>query len=298
MLKRQLTKTGGDCSITVAALDTLPGGTDDLAVVWCDAHGDLHTPDTSPSGAFSGMALRAVLGEGEPQLALSPGIPRDRVVTVGVRNLDESETDEWDRLRNLGVADLDDPAALADAIEGRELWAEGFQCGLDYMFETQEQITDQIVSSISNEVEMAEQQRALLETPANLDAWSAYHRGYWHMYRFNAADFEEARRCFELSARLDPNLSRTYACLSFVHWQQAFLEIAPDRRGEIQRALEVEPFRFLQPQRGVAELQPEMLAFGDRHPRVGAAGEGLRPAGRHSGAGRRAAGIEPWRFCG
>lgn len=130
-------------------------------------------------------------------------------------------------------------AALADAIEGRELWAEGFQCGLDYMFETQEQITDQIVSSISNEVEMAEQQRALLETPANLDAWSAYHRGYWHMYRFNAADFEEARRCFELSARLDPNLSRTYACLSFVHWQRAFLELSADRKGELQRSLEL-----------------------------------------------------------
>ncbi len=108
---------GGDCSITVAALDTLPGGTDDLAVVWCDAHGDLHTPETSPSGAFSGMALRAILGEGEPQLALSPGIPRDRVVTVGVRNVDDAEADELDRLRNLGVGDLDDPGALADAVQ-------------------------------------------------------------------------------------------------------------------------------------------------------------------------------------
>src|SRR5690349_2792022 len=75
---------GGDCSVTVAALAALPGGTDDLAVVWCDAHGDMHTPDTSPSGAFSGMALRAVLGDGESQLALTPGISRDRVVTVGM----------------------------------------------------------------------------------------------------------------------------------------------------------------------------------------------------------------------
>ncbi len=69
---------GGDCSITVAAIDALPGGTDDLAVVWCDAHADLHTPETSPSGAFSGMALRALLGEGEEQLVLSPAISADR----------------------------------------------------------------------------------------------------------------------------------------------------------------------------------------------------------------------------
>lgn len=107
---------GGDCSVTVAALAALPGGTDDLAVVWCDAHADMHTPDTSPSGAFSGMALRAVLGEGEPQLAVTPGIPRDRVVTVGMRTLDDAEVAELDGLAHLSVTDLDDVDALADAV--------------------------------------------------------------------------------------------------------------------------------------------------------------------------------------
>ncbi|MFJ2542137.1 arginase family protein [Microbacterium sp. NPDC087589] len=116
---------GGDCSVTVAALAALPGGTDDLAVVWCDAHADLHTPDTSPSGAFSGMALRAVLGDGEPQLAVTPGIPRDRVVTVGMRNLEDSEVTALDGLTQLSVQDLDSPEALADAVEAtgaRRVW--------------------------------------------------------------------------------------------------------------------------------------------------------------------------------
>jgi arginase len=107
---------GGDCSITVAALDALPGGTDDLAVVWCDAHADLHAPDTSPSGAFSGMALRAVLGEGEPQVALSPGVPRERVVTVGMRTIDDAEVDELAPLSKLTVDDLARPSALLDAV--------------------------------------------------------------------------------------------------------------------------------------------------------------------------------------
>lgn len=107
---------GGDCSISVAALAALPGGTDDLAVVWCDAHADLHTPETSPSGAFSGMALRAVLGEGESRLALSPGIPRNRVVTVGMRDVDDAEEHELQNLRSLSVSDLDDEDALADAV--------------------------------------------------------------------------------------------------------------------------------------------------------------------------------------
>lgn len=108
---------GGDCSVTVAALATLPGGTDDLAVVWCDAHADMNTPETSPSGAFSGMSLRAVLGEGEPQLALAPGIPRDRVITVGMRDLDDAEVAALDDLVQLSVNDLDDVNSLADAVE-------------------------------------------------------------------------------------------------------------------------------------------------------------------------------------
>jgi TolB-like protein/Flp pilus assembly protein TadD len=126
--------------------------------------------------------------------------------------------------------------AVADAVEGREIWAEHFHRRLDRLFETQEEITGLIVAAISAEVEFAEQRRSLLETPANLDAWSAYHRGCWHMYRFTAADYEHAQRFFELSAKLDPASSRAPASLSFVHWQRAFLEISSDRAAETQRA--------------------------------------------------------------
>lgn len=129
-------------------------------------------------------------------------------------------------------------AALADAIEGREIWAEHFHRKLDRVFELQQDITDLIVGAVSSEVEFAERQRSLLETPANLDAWSAYHRGCWHMYRFTPTDYERAERFFELSLSLDPNSSGALAGLSFVHWQRAFLEISRDRAGEIERALE------------------------------------------------------------
>ena len=130
-------------------------------------------------------------------------------------------------------------AALADGVEGREIWAEDFHRKLEDVFETQEKIAELIVGEISSEVDLAERQRALLETPASLDAWTAYHRGCWHMYRFTAPDYEQAQRFFELSAKLDPNSPRTFAGLSFVHWQRAFLEISPDRAGEIQQAFEL-----------------------------------------------------------
>ncbi|MFC3717474.1 winged helix-turn-helix domain-containing tetratricopeptide repeat protein [Luteimonas soli] len=129
--------------------------------------------------------------------------------------------------------------ALADAVEGREIWAEDFHRGLEYVFETQEEVTDLVVGAIASEIELAERQRALLEMPASLDSWSAYHRGCWHMYRFTPEDYDRAEEFFELSARLDPNSSRAFAGLSFVHWQRAFFETSPDRAGEAQRAFEL-----------------------------------------------------------
>lgn len=109
---------GGDCSVSVAAAGALSGGTEDVALVWCDAHPDLHTPDTSPSGAFSGMALRAVLGEGDADLALSPGLAAERVVLLGARALDPGEEEALSALpvRRIAAEELADPAVLAETV--------------------------------------------------------------------------------------------------------------------------------------------------------------------------------------
>ena len=119
---------GGDCSVSLAALAAIPGGTGDLAVLWCDAHPDLHTPDSSPSGALSGMALRAVLGEGAKDLALSPGVDGGRTVLFGARSFDPGEEEALGLLgvRTLDVDSLHErPEALAEAVAAtgaRRVW--------------------------------------------------------------------------------------------------------------------------------------------------------------------------------
>jgi len=128
--------------------------------------------------------------------------------------------------------------ALIDAISEREVWAEHFDRSIDDIFAVQDDIANIIVSTVESEIELSERQRALLKHPANLDAWSAYHRATWLMYQFTPEAYEEAERLFKLSAKLDPNSPRVYAGLSFVHWQRAFLEIGEDRNGEIARAHE------------------------------------------------------------
>ncbi|MCA2180549.1 arginase family protein [Nonomuraea glycinis] len=87
-----LVVAGGDCGIElepVAAAQRRHG--ERLVVVWFDAHGDLNTPESSPSGAFHGMVLRALTGEGPPGLVATPAVDPGRVVLAGVRDLDPAE---------------------------------------------------------------------------------------------------------------------------------------------------------------------------------------------------------------
>ncbi len=87
---------GGDHSIAIGTLAGVArhhgraGG-----VIWLDAHADLNTPATSPSGNVHGMALAAALGLAgdafaHPELTL-PALEPERVALVGVRSLDEGE---------------------------------------------------------------------------------------------------------------------------------------------------------------------------------------------------------------
>ncbi|HEY4555956.1 MAG TPA: tetratricopeptide repeat protein, partial [Lysobacter sp.] len=139
----------------------------------------------------------------------------------------------------LGGERLRAEVALADALEGCELWAESIHAAPGDVFDVQEAIAIRVAGAIASEIELAEQRRARLAPFASLDAWSAYHLGCWHMYRFTAGDYEIAERCFERAIALDPTSSRALAGLSFVHWQRAFLEISTDRAAEVARALDL-----------------------------------------------------------
>ena len=129
-------------------------------------------------------------------------------------------------------------ASLADATTGNELWADRFERDAQDISEIQQQLAEQIVGVVETEIEQAERERSLLKSPEGLDAWSAYHRGCWHMYRFTPQDFEKAEHFFLRSLALDPKAPRAYAGLSFIHWQRAFLELTRDRSAEEQLALE------------------------------------------------------------
>lgn len=132
--------------------------------------------------------------------------------------------------RGLAVA-----VELSETRNARILWAETFDRPLDDAFEVLDEIGNHIVAAIASEIETSERNRAILKPPNSLDAWEAYHRGLWHMYRFTEVDNGEARHFFERAVGLDPTFARAHAGLSFTHFQSAFQGWA-ERGQEIDRA--------------------------------------------------------------
>ena len=111
---------GGDCGIALAPIAHAAQRSPGLAVVWIDAHPDLNTPDSSPSGAFAGMVLRAVLGDGDSGLSIPAGtIAAERVVVGAARSFDDAELELVSArgIATLTVEALRDADALADAVE-------------------------------------------------------------------------------------------------------------------------------------------------------------------------------------
>jgi arginase len=94
---------GGDHSVALGTLGGLarvfgPGG-----VLWLDAHGDLNSPETSPSGNVHGMVLSAALGRAGPAFDdgwTLPAVDPTRVALFGVRSLDAGERE---LIQDLGV---------------------------------------------------------------------------------------------------------------------------------------------------------------------------------------------------
>src|SRR5207247_1260644 len=95
---------GGDHSVALGTLSGLrevhgPGG-----VLWIDAHGDLNSPETSPTGNVHGMVLAAALGLAAERFDEDgwgfPALVPARVALLGVRSLDHGERE---LLRHLDV---------------------------------------------------------------------------------------------------------------------------------------------------------------------------------------------------
>jgi arginase family enzyme len=95
---------GGCCCSHVGAVEGLAARHDRLGIIWFDAHGDLNTPESSPSGNQWGMPLRMLIDSG--------AVKAQDVALVGARNLDPPEVDF---IAHAGIHDT--PDAVLDRVD-------------------------------------------------------------------------------------------------------------------------------------------------------------------------------------
>ena len=90
---------GGDHSIAAGSVSGLSSyyrkQGNRVGVIWFDAHGDMNTPETSPSGNIHGMPFAAILGHGPKELThiggFAPKVEAEDCVLIGARSVDPAE---------------------------------------------------------------------------------------------------------------------------------------------------------------------------------------------------------------
>jgi arginase len=138
---------GGDHSIAIGSVSGLASFQrkrgNRVGVIWFDAHGDMNTPETSPSGNIHGMPFAAILGHGARELTqisgFSPKVYPEDCVLIGARSIDPEETVT---LKNSGIRvvtmrELDErgmSAVMDEAIWWASRRTVGFHVSVDMDF--------------------------------------------------------------------------------------------------------------------------------------------------------------------
>lgn len=123
---------GGDHAIAIPTFSAIAAhqrdtGAGDVGLIWFDAHADINTPETSPSGNIHGMPLAVLFGQGEESLininGFAPKLKPEYFAHIGLRDPDDGEREMIRRLglrdRFFTMSDIDDrgmAACVADAI--------------------------------------------------------------------------------------------------------------------------------------------------------------------------------------
>ena len=125
---------------------------------------------------------------------------------------------------------------LVDTSNAGVVWADRFSGRIDDVHAMREQIRSQVLTALEIRIPLHEASRARGAAIENLDAWSAYHLGLQHLYRFNRVDNTAAAELFQRATTLDPTFARAHAGLSFVHFQSAFMHYTSDLAAAIGQA--------------------------------------------------------------
>jgi len=130
-------------------------------------------------------------------------------------------------------------AQLIDADDGSHLWAERYDRPVDDLFDIQDEITKEIVTSLRVKLTDGEEARIWARGTNNIEAWQFSVRA-WEIFReFTASGYLEARALAEKATELDPEYAQAWATLGFTYWWDGRLGYTGDTETKFVRAAEL-----------------------------------------------------------
>ncbi len=112
-------------------------------------------------------------------------------------------------------------AQLVEAETGNHIWAERYDRDLVDVFSMQDEITRAVSVAVAPAIADAEVRRAMRKPAGNLDAWTAYQRGQWHLHNFSPDDNALAQKFFQQAIGVDPTFAGGYKGLAWAQGQAA-----------------------------------------------------------------------------
>jgi TolB-like protein len=125
---------------------------------------------------------------------------------------------------------------LIDADTSRAIWGDRHEGDLGKLHQLRERILGEIICALELQISHQEAERARLRDPEDLGAWSSYHLGMQHVFRFNRTDNAQGLRYFEQATTRDPGFSQAHAGISFARFQNAFMQYSDDIEDEVAEA--------------------------------------------------------------
>jgi TolB-like protein len=121
---------------------------------------------------------------------------------------------------------------LSDTRDCGIIWSDRYVAAPDAVHDIRDSIATSVIAALELQIPLHEAQDARLRAPEQLDAWSNYHLGLQHMYRFTQADNQAAIALFRRALVQEPGFARAHGGLSFGHFQNAFLRYPGDAAAE------------------------------------------------------------------
>lgn len=121
---------------------------------------------------------------------------------------------------------------LANTSDCGVIWSERYDVSSDQVHEIRSQIVGEVLAALEVRIPAHEASKSRLQDPSNHSAWSAYHLGLQHLFRFTRDDNLRALNLLGQAAHIDPNFARAHAGMSFGHFQNAFLQYGMNRTEE------------------------------------------------------------------